>query len=218
MTKFKSIGRLALIVCLVVCLAACTLFMGGAAIVYADEETGQETPVTDGIEGSADKVDEPDGNGLQDLVEGFLAQLKEKYGDDYENYYNAILAEWGSVEAYLLSLVDNGTVPDVAASGWKAFVNWLGEYAPIWGSILAVIAVIIIIVLGKKALNRVAAFVTLSGGKFKTIFLSINKLYQADIAEMQALVKLLGENDRFAEERKELKKAIEEIEKDDGKV
>ena len=63
MTKFKSFGRLALIVCLVVCLAVCPLFMGGAVIVYADEEIGQETPVTDEIEGDADKTDEPYKNG-----------------------------------------------------------------------------------------------------------------------------------------------------------
>lgn len=215
MTKFKSIGRLALIICLIVSLAICPLFMGGAAIVHADEQTEQETPVTGEIEGGADKADEPEGNGLQSLVDGFLAQLKEKYGDDYETYYNAILEEWGSVEAYLLSLVDDGTIPDAAANGWKAFVKWLGDYAPIWGSILAVIALIIVIVLGRKALKRVAGFVTISGGKFRTLFSCVNKMYQADLAEMQALIKLLGENERFAEEREELQKAIEEIEKDD---
>lgn len=211
MTKFKSIGRLALIICLIVSLAICPLFMGGAAIAHADETTEQETPVTGEIEGAADKADEADGNGLQDLVEGFLAQLKAKYGDDYEKYYNAILEEWGSVEEYLLSLVDDGTIPDVAANGWKAFVKWLGEYAPIWASILAVIFLIIVIVLGRKALNRVAGFVSLSSGKFKTLFAELNKMESAMIAQNHALEKLLGENERYAEQREELEKTVEEI-------
>lgn len=215
MSKIKSIGRLALIICLIVCLAVGTLCMGGAAVVHADEPTEQETPAMGEIEGDADKADESEDNGSQSLVDGFLAQLKEKYGDEYETYYNAIIAEWGSIEAYLLSLADDGIIPDAAADGWKAFVHWLGEYWPIWATILAIIFLIIVIALGRKALNRVAAFVKLSGGKFKTLFSCVNKMYQADLAEMQALIKLLGENERFAEERKELQKAIEEIEKDD---
>ena len=112
-----------------------------------------------------------------------------------------------------MSLADDS--PDAAASGWTSFVKWLGEYAPIWGSVLAVAALIIVIVLGKKALNKVAGWATGTGGKFKIVFKSINKMYKADIAEMKALIKLLGENPRFEEEKKALEDSIKEIENDD---
>lgn len=209
MLKIKRFNRLFIIVSLVVFGLLCALFMGNAATVtYADEGT-QGTPA----EGELPAEEETDGNGLKSLVDGFIAQLKAKYGDDYETYYNAILSEWGSVEEYLLSLADDS--PDAAASGWTSFVKWLGEYAPIWGSILAVAALIIMIVLGKKALNKVAGWATGTGGKFKTVFKSINKMYNADIAEMKALLKLLGENPRFEEEKKALEESIKEIENDD---
>lgn len=211
MHKVKKFNQLLVAISLIVCGLLCALFMGNAATVtYADEGT-QETPA----EGELTADGETDGNGLKSLVDGFLAQLKAKYGDDYETYYNAILEKWGSVEEYLLSLAEES--PDTAESGWTAFVKWLGEYAPIWGSILAIAVVIIVIVLGKKALNKIAGWVTGTGGKFKIVFNSINKMYKADVAEMKALVKLLGENERFAEERKALEESIREIEQDDEK-
>ena len=60
-----------------------------------------------------------DGSETENLVDRFIANLKDKYGDDYEYYLNAILEQWGSVEAYLLSLyrlargicLDMGAVP-----------------------------------------------------------------------------------------------------------
>lgn len=209
MLKIKRFNRLFIIISLVVCGLLCALFMGNAATVTYADEGAQETPA----EGELPAEEETDGSGLKSLVDGFIAQLKAKYGDDYETYYNAILAEWGSVEEYLLSLADDS--PDAAASGWTSFVKWLGEYAPIWGSILAVVALIIVIVFGKKALNKVAGWATGTGGKFKTVFKSINKMYKADVAEMKALVKLLGENPRFEEERKALEESVKEIENDD---
>ena len=219
MLKLKKFYKLLLVVSLVVCGALCVLFTGGATIVYADEGTALETPAEGEIEGAGEETGEDDGNGLQGLVDGFLAGLKEKYGDEYETYYNAILEKWGSVEAYLLSLVDDGTIPDVAADGWTAFVHWLGEYAPIWGSILAVVLLIIAILVGRKALRKVAGFVRLSRGDFKKMFACQNKIYKAHIAEMQAIVKLLGRNEQlYVEERKALQESIEEIQKDDEEL
>lgn len=201
MTKQKRFTVLIALVSVIVLLFSCAFCMGNAVRVSA-EEAQQEEEVTDG------------GNELKTLVNGFLAQLKAKYGDEYETYYNAILAEWGSVEEYLLSLVNDDT-PDAAASGWTKFVKWLGEYSPIWASILAVAAVIIIIVCGKKALGKVANWVTGTGGKFKTVFNSINKLYAAQNAQSEALIKLLGENEKFKNERAALQSSVEEIKKDD---
>lgn len=211
MSKIKKFSKLLLIVSLILCCAIGVLFMGGAALAE-----DAETHVTDEIGGEEDKADEYD-NGLQDLVDDFLAGLKEKYGDEYETYYNAILAEWGSIEAYLLSLAENGTIPDVATDGWTKFVKWLGEYAPIWGSVLAVTALIIVIMFGKKALKKVTGFVTNTGSKFKTLFAELNKMENVQIAQNRALEKLLGENERYAEQRQDLVKTVEEI-KDDGEV
>lgn len=215
MSKIKSIGRLALIICLIVCLAVGTFCMGGAAVVHADEPTEQETPVTSEIEGDADKADESEYNGSQSLVDGFLAQLKEKYGDEYETYYNAIIAEWGSIEAYLLSLADDGIIPDVAADGWKAFVHWMGENAPIWAPILALIILIVVIIIFRKKIKLLMSFV-------KLLFVRpTNKIFKALIAQNQALILLLGNGERSAEAREALTESIEEMqkeEKSDGKI
>lgn len=200
MTKQKRFTVLIALVSVIALLFSCLCGMGNAVRVSAEEAPQEE--VTD------------EENELKTLVNGFLAQLKAKYGEEYETYYNAILAEWGSVEEYLLSLVNDDT-PDAAANGWTRFVKWLGEYSPIWASILAVAAVIIIIVCGKKALGKVANWVTGTGGKFKTVFNSINKLYAAQNAQSEALIKLLGENEKFKNERAALQSSVEEIKKDD---
>lgn len=201
MTKHKRFTVLIALVSVIVLLFSCAFCMGNTVRASA-EEAPQTEEVTD------------EKSELKTLVEGFLAQLKAKYGEDYETYYNAILTKWGSVEAYLLSLVDEDT-PDATATGWTKFVKWLGEYAPIWASILAVAAIIIIILCGKKALQKVAEWVTGSRGKFKTVFNSINKLYAAQNAQSEALIKLLGENDKFKNERAALQASVEEIKKDD---
>ena len=60
-----------------------------------------------------------------------------------------------------------------------------------------------------------ANWVTGTGGKFKTVFNSINKLYAAQNAQSEALIKLLGENEKFKEERAALQSSVEEIKKDD---
>lgn len=188
--------------------------------VRASAEEAEITTPAEGIEPpeTDETTDETEtgGDGLKTLVDGFLAQLKAKYGDDYETYYNAIISDWGSIEEYLLSLV-NEDAPDKAAQGWTAFVKWLGEYSPVWASIFAVALVILVIVCGKKALNKVVGFATGANGKFKTLFAEINKIDAAQAAQNSALLKLLGENDRFKEERDALEKTAEDI-TDDGKL
>lgn len=206
MKKLKVCGRLLATLALFVCLFLVLPVMGNAATVSAEETTsgeGAETPVT-----PEEETEGETGDGwLQTLVDGFLVQLKARYGEDYETYYNAILAEWGSVEEYLLSLIDENT-PDAVARGGAAFVKWLSDYAPIWGSALAIVAVIIVALFGEK-------LITGMNKKFKTIVSAFNTLYTSEKAQNEALVKLLGENERFAEERKALEEANREIEKDE---
>lgn len=197
----------------IVFLAAVLLLFGlSATCVYVTacaEETVQEAPVepqepSDGQDGETDDGAQ---SGLQTLVDGFITQLKDKYGDQWQQYYDAIIAEWGTVEQYLLSLVPEDS-PDVVKDGWQEFVSWLGEYSPIWGSILAAVLVIIVIVFGKKALNALKNF-------FLSLFRSKNKEYQALTAQNEALLALLGENPKFEENRAALKASNKEMAKDD---
>ena len=203
----KKILKLIFAVCMAACFLLFPMFMGNAP---ASAGEVAEPPVTDETTDETETVED----GLKALVDGFLAQLKAKYGDDYETYYNAIITQWGSVEEYLLSLVTEDT-PDAVANGWTAFVKWLGEYSPVWGSIFAVVAVIIVVLLGKKALNKVTGFVMGTGSKFKTLFSEINKIDAALSAQSKALVKLLGENEKFKEERENLEKTAGDITNDD---
>lgn len=198
---------------IVVFLAAGLLLFGlSATCVYVSacaEETVQEAPVepqepSDGQDGETDDGAQ---SGLQTLVDGFITQLKDKYGDQWQQYYDAIIAEWGTVEQYLLSLVPEDS-PDVVKDGWQEAVSWLGEYSPIWGSILAAVLVIIVIVFGKKALNALKNF-------FLSLFRSKNKEYQALTAQNEALLALLGENPKFEENRAALKASNKEMAKDD---
>lgn len=197
----------------IVFLAAVLLLFGlSATCVYVAacaEEAVQEAPVepqepSDGQDGETDDGAQ---SGLQTLVDGFITQLKDKYGDQWQQYYDAIIAEWGTVEQYLLSLVPEDS-PDVVKDGWQEAVSWLGEYSPIWGSILAAVLVIIVIVFGKKALNALKNF-------FLSLFRSKNKEYQALTAQNEALLALLGENPKFEENRAALKASNKEMAKDD---
>lgn len=216
----KTIKFIVLLLTAVLAVFLCAFFLvGNTHTVRADEtetvlpEEGENTPETPAEPPVTDEPtdgEETGEDGLKTLVEGFLAQLRVKYGDEYEIYYNAILADWGSIEQYLLSLVNEDT-PDAVASGWTAFVKWLGEYSPVWGSILAVTLVITVIVFGKKALNKVVSWATGANGKFKTLFEEINKIDSAQAAQNSALIKLLGENDKFKEERAALHNSASEI-------
>lgn len=204
MKRLKSLGFVLILAVIAIALLTATAF-GGREVAFAEEGEETVTPIDPSEEGD---------NALQALAEKFIAELKEKYGEDYETYYNAILAEWGSVEEYLLSLIPENA-PDAAADGWKASVAWLGEYSPIWGSVLAVGLVIVVIVFGKKALGKISEWVTTAGKKFKAVFSSVNKLYQSNIATGEAIIKLLGENPRFAETKAEVQKAIDEMKKEE---
>lgn len=202
MTKKRL--RIGIIIALLVCLWT-FLMLGNTRLTCRAEELTEETQT------------EEETTEKRSVAEEFIEKLKEKYGDDYDYYYTAIIDKWGSVENYLLSVIDEKAPDDKTAEGWCAFVSWLGEYSPVWASILAIGCVVLIILLGKKALNKIAEYVTGNGQKFKTLFAEINKIDSAQAAQNAALIKLLGRNEQFREEREALEKSVEEI-KDDGEV
>lgn len=156
-----------------------------------EPDTGDATPETPTDE-------ETDADEVTSLVDRFIENLKEKYGEDYEYYLNAILEQWGSVEAYLLSLTDN--LPDELQTGYADFIGWLGEYASIWAPCLAVALIIIGFIVGKKALNKILNRIV--EARIQPIQDELNKQSEAQAAQLKATRALLGTNEKFAEERK----------------
>ena len=157
--------------------------------------------------GAEEPLDPTDISETENLVDRFIANLKDKYGDDYEYYLNAILEQWGSVEAYLLSLTDN--LPDELQTGYADFIGWLGEYASIWAPCLAVALVIIGVIVGKKALNTILNRIV--EARIKPIEEELNKQSAAQAAQLKATRALLGTNERFAEERKSAEDAEKKL-------
>lgn len=185
------------------------VFFTTATLAASAAETPMETPAaTDG-----ESPDNPQ-TAMQALVEGFIEELRAKYGAEWQTYYDAILNEWGSVEAYLLSLGPDDA-PDPVKNGWEAFVAWLGEYSPVWGSILAISLVVFAALFGKTIVTKIKGFGAAVMDKFKTLFSSVNKQYEVLKAQNDALMKLLGDTPKFEEQRKALEKANEEMNKDD---
>lgn len=183
-------------------LVAAVLFavLSAFPLAYAEETVPPDTVAEEPLEPT-------DGSETENLVDRFIANLKDKYGDDYEYYLNAILEQWGSVEVYLLSLTDN--LPDELQTGYADFIGWLGEYASIWAPCLAVALVIIGFIVGKKALNTILNRIV--EARIKPIQEELNKQSEAQAAQLKATRALLGTNEKFAEERKEAETAEKKL-------
>ncbi len=185
----------------------CSLFLitGSFSAVFAEDITEFEqvsvetetTPETPEIESDDDIK-----TNLQEAVNGFIGYLKDKYGDDYEYYYNMIIEEWGSIEEYLLSFGEK--LPEECKNSWDKFIGWLHEYSVVWVPILAVIAVIMAAIFGKKLVNKI-------GGWFKSLFTGSNQQSKALIAQSHALKALMGNNEKFADVVKELDETEKEL-------
>ena len=122
-----------------------------ARSAYAEEAPATSVqPAEGGLAGETPADEGTVGEGEDGLVARFIDALQEKYGDDYEFYLNAILEQWGSVEAYLLSLTDE--LPEEFQAGYSDFISWLGEYASIWAPCLAVALVIVMLIVSGAAL------------------------------------------------------------------
>ena len=198
MTKIKK-------VILALLAAALLIFICTGAVLPVSADTAEETVTAE------EQTVTPDISGgygdLQTVSESFLQYLKDKYGEDYEFYYSQIIERWGSVEAYLLSLGDK--LPEEYKSGWDKFVSWLGEYSVIWAPTLAVVLVIIVAVIGKKSFNKLVDRIV--NGKLAPVIKELNSQSAATVSIMRAQRALLGNNERFAENVKELESAEEEL-------
>lgn len=178
------------------------LFATAATTVYADdsEDTGIETELPDDTGTSPDEAETENGSGL---IEQFKAMLKDKYGADYEFYYNQIIENWGSVEAYLLSL--GGNLPEEYKTAWDKFVGWLGEYSVIWAPALAVVIVIIVAIVGKKQFNKIVERIV--NKKLMPIARELNNQSRATIAMLKAQRSILPQTEKYTQTREELEQA-----------
>lgn len=185
-------------------------------VTEVPEETPEETPEepdntpaepqdpTDGQEPETpEETPQENGNaGIAALVQEFIDELKEKYGAEWQKYYDAIIAEWGTVENYLLSLMP-GDAPDPVKNAWLDFVDWTRQnwviLAGIGATILAVVAVVAYVVLKRHASDFVKK-------KFQKQYDESNKQSAALRAQSRALRLLLGSNPKTQEAREELEK------------
>lgn len=197
---FKSI--------ILVLTATVMLFLFAGMTVYAHADTEDIFQNDTNSANSPDivtdeKEDETENEGIESVSERFVEYLKTQYGADYEYYYNKIIDNWGSVEGYLLAFGDK--LPEDAQSDWEIFVGALRDYAPVWATPLAIIMVIIMLVAGKRVLNK--AIEKIVNAKLKPITNELNLQSTATVSMLNSQKALMGSSARFAENVKELEEA-----------
>lgn len=182
-------------VLIIVLLGLCgVLFMGNASASEVAEEPAQAAE--SGLAGE------------------FIQALKDRYGEQWETYYNAILDEWGTVEAFLLSAMPDGA-PDVAKDGWNKFVDWTRENWVIIAAVGAVVLTVIVVLFGKKCVGLVVGFFKKMFSLVGKLFSGVNLLYKNAKAQNDALLALMGNNPRFSAQRDALNATNEEMMKDE---
>ena len=150
-SRFLTLIAVASLLVLLFCAPAVTVYADTPSVPVtapaesASEETpeeGEETPQepSDGAQEPAEEEGQPPAEEERrepteveeqapgesepsDAVQQFIDGLKEQYGQEWMTYYNAIIAEWGTVENYLMSLLPDDS-PDVVKDAWLAFVAW----------------------------------------------------------------------------------------------
>lgn len=207
MTKIKT-----LIVTLLAATVLVFMFAGTALCAFADSPDNVTEPhapmQTEELPENTVAPDiSTDESSLNTLIVQFTEYLKTKYGADYEFYYNNIIEQWGSIEAYLLSFGEK--LPEEHRSGWQKFIGWLTEYSPVWAPVFAVILVIFGGVIGKKQLNKLVE--RLVNSKLSPLVRELNLQSNATAAMLNAQKALLGGNERFAETVAEIDKAEKEL-------
>lgn len=158
---------------------------------------------------TTEEADEP--FDMAALVEKFTAYLKDKYGAEYEEIYNGIIEQWGSIEAYLLQFGEE-YIPEEYNAGWTAFVTWLRENAPIWATPLAIACVIFIAVFGKKAFTAIVKKIV--DVKVDVLSTELNKQSAALSAQMKALKTIMPMSEKCAAAVQELDEKEKELSKE----
>ena len=185
------------------------------------EAPGEDEPVTDEPEEPTTEPeepteDEPVTDEPSDAVQQFIDGLKEQYGNDWTTYYNAILAQWGTVENYLMSLLPEDS-PDVVKDAWLAFVAWTRDNWVILAAIGATIASAVGVIVYVFTKKRAKAFMLSAyDDKFAKLYEEYNKQSAAIKAQNAALIALTGANPKYEETRAALQKTGDELDEPSG--
>ena len=220
-SRFFTLIAVASLLVLLFCTPAVTVYAETPSVPVtaptesAPDETPEESEETPqepsgGAQDPAEEEGQAPGEGEEqdptegdpsDAVQQFIEGLKEQYGQEWMTYYNAIIAEWGTVENYLMSLLPDDS-PDVVKDAWLAFVAWTRDnwtiLAAIGATIAACAGVVLYVVLKRKA----NAFMQ---KKFNNIYDEYNKQSAAIKAQNAMLIAMSGNNPRFEEQRNALK-------------
>ena len=131
-------------------------------------------------------------------------------------YYNAIIAEWGTVENYLMSLLPDDS-PDVVKDAWLAFVAGMRDNWVILAAICATIASAVGVIVYVFTKKRAKAFILSAyDDKFAKLYEEDNKQSAAIKAQNAMLIVMSGSNPRLEEQRNALQKTIDELDKPSG--
>lgn len=187
------------------------LFLCAGAVVPAYAETDENAKIGE-VENTP--ADEEESASLEVVAAQFIEYLKDKYGEDYELYYNAIIEQWGSIEGYLLAFGDK--LPEQYQTGWEKFVGWLGKYSVIWAPALAVVILIIAVIVGRKKFKKLKEWFfglveKLVNKRLTPIETELNLQSKAIISQIHAQKALMGTAERFSDNVKELEAAEKEL-------
>lgn len=181
-----------------------------------EDESPTEEPEEPVTEPEEPTEDEPVTDELSDAVQQFIDGLKEQYGNNWTTYYNAILAQWGTVENYLMSLLPEDS-PDVVKDAWLAFVAWTRDNWVILAAIGATIASAVGVIVYVFTKKRAKAFMLSAyDNKFAKIYEEYNKQSAAIKAQNAALIALTGANPKFEETRTALQKTGDALDEPSG--
>lgn len=181
-----------------------------------EEQTPTEEPEEPITEPEDPTEDEPVTDEPSDAVQQFIDGLKEQYGNNWTAYYNAILAQWGTVENYLMSILPEDS-PDVVKDAWLAFVAWTRDNWVILAAIGATIASAVGVIVYVFTKKRAKAFMLSAyDDKFAKIYEEYNKQSAAIKAQNAALIALTGANPKYEETRAALQKTGDELDEPSG--
>lgn len=181
-----------------------------------EDESPTEDPEEPTTEPEEPTEDEPVTDEPSDAVQQFIDGLKEQYGNDWTTYYNAILAQWGTVENYLMSLLPEDS-PDVVKDAWLAFVAWTRDNWVILAAIGATIASAVGVIVYVFTKKRAKAFMLSAyDDKFAKLYEEYNKQSAAIKAQNAALIALTGANPKYEETRAALQKTGDELDEPSG--
>lgn len=174
---------------------------------HKEEEGTEELPaenVADNTENTADNVaDAPENAPENGFISGVVEYLKTEYGEEYEQIYALILDRYGSFEAWIDGKIAE-TENDTALTAWQAFKAWLDEYKTIVFGILAGVAVVVVLIVGKYASGAMRGWVA-------KICKGSNSNTKALIAIMEGQNILFGDNEKYKAQKELNKKCIEEL-------